>query len=71
VLLRKIDAISPFSLVQEFILQLLEADRRLQLKYHPRLGELQIRYSDFYYPQGEVPDTKFWHTPHYWQGMSI
>ena len=49
--------------ILNYLLQLLEADHRLQPKYHPRLEELQIHYLAFCCPQGEVPDTGFWHTP--------
>jgi hypothetical protein len=39
VLLRKLDAIDSFFLFQEFILQLFEADHKLQLQYHFPLAQ--------------------------------
>ena len=48
-----------------------EADHRLQLKYYLSLVESQILYSDFCYPQGEVPYTKFWHNLYESQETSI
>jgi hypothetical protein len=38
-ILNRLYAISPFSLVQEFILRLFEADHKLQLQYHFLLAQ--------------------------------